>query len=195
MTQTDQANKERIRLRHLIAGLYDADMNRRLQAAQKLGIFAKENPDAIKQSWGRIFYAFDDTMSCWGASEGLGEIARNLPDLRSKILQLLRKFQNDDVSCQGFVWAICRIGQVDRDGIREFIPDLINLLGSDTSCMLGQTIWTLGELGLTETEASIERHTGDTRETWIYENDTASKKSIGEISREALSKLRIKAPL
>ena len=179
-------------LRDLVSALYDIDMEKRFLAARKLGEFARTDPGLIKQVWNRIFYAFDDTMSCWGAAEGLGEIARNAPGLRSRILLLLRKFQHDEVSCQGFIWAVCRIGQVDREKIKDLIPVLINSLDSDTACMLGQTIWALGELRILETAERIAGFSDDVRETWIYENDCVRIRIIGDIARESLAKIEIR---
>jgi hypothetical protein len=183
---TDHSRKK---LRELISGLYDPEMSKRFETATRLGVFARENPALVRQMWNRIFYAFDDTMSCWGVSEGLGEIARNLPDMRSKILALLRKFQSDEASCQGFVWAVCRIGQVDRKIVEDFIPDLIGRLEGHATCMIGQSLWALGELGISGTAENIRSFLHDTRETWIYENDAVRKKTLAEISKEALHKL------
>jgi len=183
---TDHSRK---RLRELIAGLYDPEMQTRFSSACALGTFARDNPALVKQVWNRIFYAFDDTMSCWGASEGLGEIARNLPDMRGKILALLRKFQNDEASCQGFIWAVCRIGQADRELVKAFIPDLISRLDGYSACMLGQSIWALGELRVSGAATRIRHFLNDPRETWIYENDEVLKKTLGQISAEALQKL------
>jgi hypothetical protein len=183
---TDHSRK---RLRELISGLYDPEMQERFASARALGAFAKENSTLVKQVWNRIFYAFDDTMSCWGVAEGLGEIARNLPEMRGKILALLRKFQNDEASCQGFIWAVCRIGQEDRELVKAFIPDLISRLDGYSACMIGQSIWALGELGISGAAGNIHSFLHDPRETWIYENDGVTKKSLGQISAEALQKL------
>ncbi len=181
---------ENKKLRQIISGLYSADIGKRFETAKALGEFAHNNPAVIRQVWPRIFYAFDDTMSCWGASEGLGEIARAVPDLRSKILQLLRKFQHDEASCQGFLWAVCRIGQVERNLVQEFIPDLVHNLEADAACMLGQAIWALGELKVYEAESQIKAFALDTREADIYENEAVTRKTIGRISLEAEEKLQ-----
>lgn len=185
----EEALRDRRKLRNLIAGLYDIDMERRFRTAKALGEIASVRPEYIRQIWRRIFYAFDDTMSCWGVAEGLGEIARNMPELRGKILLLLKRFEGDEASCQGFIWAICRIGQADRSRIEDFIPELMRFLGSGDICMFGQSIWAAGELGIKDASGLIENCLGDERETWIYENDTVEKKTIGKIAEEAIGKL------
>lgn len=187
----DEAVNDRSKLRKIVSLLYDADMEVRLSAAKALGEVARIKPDYIRQIWHRILNATDDTMSCWGVSEGLGEIARNLPDLRGKILVRLMKFRRDESTCQGFIWAICRIGQVDREKISEFIPNLIGFLDSGDACMVGQVIWALGELRITETKDRIRGFLSDERETWIYENDAPVIKSIGRIAEEAVRKLEV----
>lgn len=73
-------------------------------------------------------------MSCWGAAGGLGEIARNMPELRDKLILHLKKFQRDEASCQGYVWAVTRVGQVDRGKISALIPGLVRYLDSDEAC-------------------------------------------------------------
>jgi hypothetical protein len=181
-------------LRQIIGGLYGVDMQKRFESAKALGRIAKDDPDTIEKTWNRIFYAFDDTMSCWGVAEGLGEIARNLPRLRSKILALLRKFQDDESSCQGFIWAVCRIGQVDRTLIDDFIPNLTRAMDSGASCMIGQSLWAAGELGLVNSISSISRFLNDDRETWIYENDSVRRRTLGDIAGEALQKLQAALP-
>jgi hypothetical protein len=178
-------------VREIIAGLYSADMESRFDAARKLGELARDNPETVLRVWTRIFYSFDDTMSCWGVAEALGEIARNLPGHRSKILALLRKFRADEASCQGFVWAVCRIGQVDRRLVDDFIPDLMHILDCGAACMIGQTIWAIGELDVSEAAGKVSAFIGDQRETWLYENDGVRKISLDTIARETLEKIGI----
>jgi hypothetical protein len=186
----DEKATERKRLRQIIGGLYGVDMQKRFASAQALGRIAKDDPDSIEKTWNRIFYAFDDTMSCRGVAEGLGEIARNLPRLRSRILTLLRKFQTDESSCQGFIWAVCRIGQVDRKLVNDFIPDLERAVESGASCMIGQALWAIGELRLVKNLSAVRRFLNDGRETWIYENDSVRIRTLGDIAGEALQKLQ-----
>ncbi len=189
---SSEGKTRRDSIRDIVAGLYGVDMQKRFDAALALGCLAKEDPEAVMRVWNRIFYAFDDTMSCWGAAEGLGEIARNMPGLRTKILVLLRKFAADESSCQGFVWAVCRIGQIDHKLIEDIIPEIERASASPAACMVGQSMWALGELGIYGCEDRLTTSLGDTRETWLYENDAVRKKTIGEIAGEALRKLRSK---
>lgn len=177
-------------IKDIVAGLYGVDMQKRFEAALALGRLANDDPDAVMRVWNRIFYAFDDTMSCWGAAEGLGEIARNMPRMRTKILALLRKFAADESSCQGFVWAVCRICQVDRQLIEDIRPDLERASASPAACMVGQTLWALGELGMSGSEDRLKAFLEDTRATWLYENDAVRQKTVAEIAGEALKKLR-----
>lgn len=177
-------------IRDIVAGLYGVDMQKRFDAALALGRLARDDPDTVMRVWNRIFYAFDDTMSCWGAAEGLGEIARNMPPMRTKILTLLRKFAADEASCQGFIWAVCRIGQADSKLIEDIIPDIERSTASPAACMVGQSLWALGELGISGREDRLTAFLDDTRETWLYETDAVRKKTIGQIAGEALKKIR-----
>ncbi len=186
---TEKGSTRRDSIRDIVAGLYGVDMQKRFDAALALGRLSKDDPETVMRVWNRIFYAFDDTMSCWGAAEGLGEIARNMPRMRSKILALLRKFAADEASCQGFVWAVCRIGQVDSKLIEGIIPDIERASGSAAACMVGQSLWAFGELGVCGCEDKLKAFLDDTRETWLYENDAVRKKTLGEIANEALKKL------
>ncbi|MEK6672811.1 MAG: DVU0298 family protein [Nitrospirota bacterium] len=188
----EQAIHDRKKLRSLVSLLYDIDVRKRFFAAKALGEIARTNPEIINQIWRRISSAFDDTMSCWGVAEGLGEIARNQPEFRDRIVSLLRMLIKDEVSCQGCIWAVGRIGQVDRDVISGFIPDLIRLLGSPEICMAGQTIWALGELKIRDAGEKIAGFLNDSRTTWIFENESANVRSLGEIAREALGKMQEK---
>ncbi|GAB4416840.1 MAG: hypothetical protein OHK0032_12880 [Thermodesulfovibrionales bacterium] len=185
----DGAIEDHQKLRQIISFLYDVDIERRFIATKVLGEIARIKPELIKKRWNRIFYAFDDTMSCWGVAEGLGEIGRNMPELRSKIVSLLRRFKRDECSCQGFIWSVCRIGQVERQRIKDLIPDLTDFLNSENACMVGQSIWALGELGITEAIDKIKGFLNDDRETWVYDNDSVGIRRISEIAAEAVKKL------
>ena len=179
------------RLRSIISLLYDEDMSRRFMAAKALGEIARLAPDLMKQRWERIFRAFDDTMSCWGAAEALGEVGRNLPQHRKKIVMFLRGFRKDDCSCQGYIWGMCRICQVDSAMIKDFIAELEDFLASRNVCMTGQALWALGELGMKEAVGKIKSFLSDGRETWLFENEQVSMKSIGRIAEEAIRKLEL----
>lgn len=191
----DEVIKDHGKLRNLISLLYDEDMGRRLTAAKALGEIARLEPELMKQRWERIFRAFDDTMSCWGAAEALGEVGRNLPQHRRKIVLFLRGFRKDECSCQGYIWGMCRICQVDRAMIKDFTPELEGFLGSRNVCMTGQALWALGELGLEEAVEKVKGFLGDGRETWIFENEQVSRMSIGQIAEEALKKLELSGAL
>ncbi|MCL5024501.1 MAG: hypothetical protein M1497_14270 [Nitrospirae bacterium] len=183
------AIRDHRKLRAIVSLLYGEKMEERLVAAKALGEIARRVPDLMRQRWERIFRAFDDTMSCWGAAEALGEIARNLPEQRRKIELFLKGFRKDECSCQGYIWGMCRICQVEMERTREFAPELIGFLGSQNVCMTGQAIWAIGELGIREASDKVESFLRDERETWVFENDSACVKSIGRIAEEALRKL------
>lgn len=185
----DEAIKDRTKLRSLISLLYDSDLERRFTAARALGEIARIKPELINQIWRRISSAFDDTMSCWGVAEGLGEIARNQPEFRGRIVSLLKVLMRDDACCQGCIWAIGRIGQIDKERIEDFIPDLIGLLGSPDACNLGQAIWALGELKIGDVKDRIKALIYDDRQTWVFENEAVSLKTIGDVAKEAIEKL------
>ncbi len=171
--------------------LYHEDMGQRLIAAKALGEIAKREPELIRQRWQRIFGAFDDTMSCWGAAEALGEIGRNLPERRSKILLLLKAFKRDECSCQGYIWGMCRICQVDRNRVSDFVPELTAFLESRNICMRAQAIWALGELNIVSAAEKVRGLLDDAGETWIFENDSVSAKSVSQIAEEALRKMEL----
>lgn len=131
-------------------------------------------------------------MSCWGIAEALGEIARNLaPQHRRKIIPFLRGLRKYESCCQGYIWGMCRICQVERDMITDFIPELEDFLNSPDVCMRGQALWAWGELGIKEATERIKDFLLDEGETWIYENDSVSMKNIGTIAEEALRKIEI----
>jgi HEAT repeat protein len=187
----DEAIKDHRKIRNIVSLLYDEDITRRFTAVKALGEIAKREPELMKQRWERIFRSFDDTMSCWGAAEALGEIARNMPRYRRKIVLFLRVFRKDDCSCQGYIWGMCRICQVDRDWINDFAPELEGFLNSSNVCIRGQALWALGELRIKEATGRIKDFLLDEGETWYYENEAVYRKRIGTIVEEALRKLEI----
>ncbi|HET6364160.1 MAG TPA: hypothetical protein VFG02_03855 [Nitrospirota bacterium] len=185
----DEAVKDHAKIRKIVSFLYDEDMTRRLTAAKALGELARREPELMQQRWERIFRSFDDTMSCWGAAEALGELARNMPQHRGRITLFMRVFRKDDCSCQGYIWGMCRICQVDRDRIHDFAPELEAFLNSPHICLRGQALWALGELRIKEAATRMKDFLRDEGEIWYYGNEMAESKKISMIAEEALKKL------
>ncbi len=185
----DEAIKDHGKIRKIVSLLYDEDLGRRFTAAKALGALAVREPALLEQRWMRIFKAFDDTMSCWGAAEALGEIARNMPQQRRKIMLFLKNFRRDDCGCLGYIWGMCRICQIEQDGIEDFSSELEGFLRSSNICIRAQSLWALGELGIRKAADSIKDFRTDQGETWFYENDAVCRGRICEIAEEALSKL------
>jgi len=185
----DEAINEHGKIRNIVSLLYDEDLERRFIAVKALGEIAKREPDLMQRRWERIFRSFDDTMSCWGAAEALGEIARNMPGIRSKIALFLRVFKKDDCGCQGYIWGMCRICQVEKGKIKDFVPELEGFLISSNVCIRGQAVWALGELGIREAAPRMKELMQDEGETWYYENDAVRRGKIRTIAEEALKKL------
>jgi hypothetical protein len=186
----DEAIKDHGKIRKIVSLLYDEDLTRRFTAAKALGALAHREPALLEQRWMRIFKAFDDTMSCWGAAEALGEIARNLPQQRRKIMLFLKNFRRDDCSCLGYIWGMCRICQIDGNEIQNFAPELVEFSHSLNICIRGQALWALGELGIQDAAGSIKNFLSDEGETWFYENEAVCRGTISEIAEEALGKLQ-----
>jgi HEAT repeat protein len=185
----DEAVKDHTKIRKIVSLLYDEDITRRFTAVKALGELARREPALMQQRWERIFRSFDDTMSCWGAAEALGELARNMPQHRGRIILFLRGFRKDECSCQGYIWGMCRICQVDRDRIHDFAPELEEFLNSPNACMRGQALWALGELRIKEAAKRMKDFLRDEGETWYYGNETAEREKISMIAEEALKKL------
>jgi len=185
----DGAIKDHGKIRNIVSLLYDDDLSRRFVAVKALGEIARREPELMGRRWERIFHTFDDTMSCWGAAEALGEIARNLPGFRGRIALFLKVFNKDDCSCQGYVWGMCRICQVDSDRIKDFMPELERFLASPNVCIRAQAVWAVGELGIREASSRIEELLLDDGETWYFENDEVLRSRISTIAAAALKKI------
>lgn len=186
----DEAIKDHGKMRHIVTLLYDEDLTRRFTAAKALGEIARREPELMQRRWERIFRSFDDTMSCWGAAEALGEIARNLPAYRNKIALFLKIFKKDDCSCQGYIWGMCRICQVERDKINDFVQELETFLNSSNACIRGQALWVLGELRVQAIAERMKHFLEDECETWYYDNEAVNRGKIKTIVEEALRKIR-----
>ncbi len=186
----EEAIKNPAKIRQIVSLLYNEDLERRFIAVVALGEIAKREPALMTQRWERIFRSFDDTMSCWGAAEALGEIARNMPQHnRSRIVQFLKAFRRDDCSCMGYLWGMCRICQVDQRWIQEFVSELKEFLSSANICIRGQALWALGELRIKELSGRMKGFLNDEGETWYYGNNEVCRNKIKTIAAEALGKL------
>lgn len=181
--------EDKKRLRSAMTLLFDDTEDNRLLGAKTLGEIARVRPDLIMRRWSRIYNAFDDTMSCWGVCEGLGEIARNIPELRGRIVLRLKKFRCDEVSSKGYVWAMCRVCQVDRERLEGFVPELAEFLKADEADILGQAVWAAGELGITYFYERVKAHSADRRDATVYGNDAVRRTTLSVLTAEALEKL------
>ncbi len=186
----DEAIKHPPKIRQIVSLLYNDDMERRFVAVKALGTIAQREPELMKQRWERVFDKFDDTMSCWGAAEALGEIARNMPEQnRSRVVQFLKHFRRDDCGCMGYLWGMCRICQIDRRWAAEFVPELQGFLSSANVCIRGQALWALGELRVKEAAGRMKEFLADEGETRYYDNEAVRREKIKTIAGEALEKL------
>ncbi len=185
----DEAIKDHGKMRNIVKLLYDEDLMRRFTAAKALGEIAKREPELMQRRWERIFRSFDDTMSCWGAAEALGEIARNLPAYRGRIAIFMKVFKKDDCGCQGYIWGMCRICQVERDKTGEFVQELEAFLNSSNACIRGQALWALGELRVKGMVERMKYFLEDEGETWYYDNEAVNRGEIKTIAADALRKM------
>jgi hypothetical protein len=71
------------------------------------------------------------------------------------------------------------------------MQELEGCLDSGNVCMTGQALWALGELWMTGAAERMRGFLNDKRETWIFENEQISMKSIGGIAGEALRKMEL----
>jgi hypothetical protein len=106
----------------------------------------------------------------------------------------LKGFRRDDCTCLGYIWGMCRICQIDREEVQNFVPELHQFLRSSNICIRGQALWALGELGIKDAAAGIKNFLSDQGETWFYENEAVCMGKICVIAEEALEKLKREQP-
>lgn len=182
-------------IRDMISLTYDKKSIICWRAIETIGLITKEvtkrNPEIVRNTVGRLLWMIRDESGGigWSSPEILGEIVRNNPELFSDVAPIIVSFHDEIMLRTGVLWAI---GRMDRKvkGITKYATAvLIPHLHSPDKVLRGNAALALGEIGALEAKGELGRLKDDDSYITIYFEGDFNKKTVGEISREAIKKL------
>jgi len=189
------STKTRI-LTKLISLTYDKKSVLSWRSIEAIGIMtgmcAESDPELVRHTVERLLWMIRDESGGigWSSPEILGEIVRNNSELCSDIALIIVPFIDELPLRAGVLRAIGRIGKTNTEMVGYAIPRVLPCLKSPDPFIRGYAVWALGEIGASGSVTHLEKLKEDNSVIQFYESGELMEKTIGEISSEALKKLR-----
>jgi len=189
-------------VRTLMGLLYRQEESLRHGAAYVLGLIAKrvypEDQEIVRQILQKLLWSLNDESGfvCWGAPEAIGEIVRNIPDLKPIYAQFLISFLchpqvvlNNDYLERGTLIALARIGKLDNHLKKQLEPILQRYIDGDDREMRELALWCGLVTGIGKRKDIVAPGAYDeTSEIFVYESGVKVKKPLSEIEEGHLDR-------
>ncbi|MBU1627690.1 hypothetical protein KKB18_10015 [bacterium] len=193
-SEITELEKKKSRLfRPLFGLLYNEDHDLRLGAAYTLGIVSQKiyskKTEKVTQLLQKLLWSLNDESGfvCWGAPEAIGEIVRNIPELKAIYAQFLISFLshpqvvlNNDYLEKGTLIALARIGIIDKEQKVQLAPILENYLDSRKGEIKELTIWCGFETGIDSVKNKVREFLGDNMIITTYIDGVKVSKPISD---------------
>jgi len=181
-------------IRYLQRLLYSGDAQLRQRTAETLGracaVIGKRDPGIVSKLLQGLFYSLIDTAAFPpGAFEAIGEIISHRPDLFGGYAPQLYQFIADQTRKSQALQALGRIAKSNPEILRKHTLHFVAFLKDPDPTVRGYTAWLMGNLGAYEAKKDLEKLLQECHEIEIYEKGIIEKKSVGQISSEALKKI------
>jgi len=161
-------------VRALFRLLYDGDDFVHWLAIEAIGrvggALAAVNPETVRELVRRLLWNLNDENGCtpWGSAGAVGAIAANRPDLFGGYMSILYPFHEDASLGPEIIWSVAAVGQNQPELVGEYIPFLLEALGSEQPQIRGYAAWALGILQVQEAEQQLSQLVSDKRAVAVY---------------------------
>jgi len=192
---TDRILKDRKVITILLSLTYDRKSYLSWRAMEVIGIataeIAKTDRDAVRDIANRMLWMMRDESGgiAWSNPEILGEIVRNNPVLCADLAPIIMSFHEELMFTAGVLRAMGRIGRLNDDLYTYATPIIRSLLNARDNQVRGYGAWALGEMLCSEARDELEALRADDSIVDFYEDKTVVKKTVGELTQEALNKI------
>ena len=178
----------------LMRTLYNEDPDFRFGAAYVLGritskIYSKD-PERVKEILQKLLWSLNDESGfvCWGAPEAIGEIVKDISELKTIYAQFLISFLshpnvifNNNALEKGALIGLARIGKLE-DHLLGQLKSLVKMyMDKDDQEMQEYAFWCGIMAGLENMDKMIPDHLDTNDFLGIYENGIKIRKPISEL--------------
>jgi hypothetical protein len=132
----------------------------------------------------------------WGSAEAMGEIMARHFKLAEEFADILISFIREEAGGlehaplqRGVLWGLGRLAQVDPRHLDAVPPLLARYLESEDAVLRGHAVWVAGLLPSDLTLAALRKLSEDQEQLEIFLNGRLTRKTVGQLSREALSRI------
>lgn len=130
----------------------------------------------------------------WGSPEAMAEIMARHARLASEFGSILISFADPQgnflehpILQQGVLWAWGRLGRKRPEMMQPAAHLLVPYLASDDPLLQGMAAWASEPLGARVLQPHLEALVSSTGQVTIYFDDELTRRSIGQLARNALS--------
>jgi hypothetical protein len=190
-----QSRNQKKILSILVSLSYDKHDPLSWRAIESIGLITREisksDPELVRNFAGRMLWMIRDESGGigWSSPEILGEIVRNNPVLYTDIAPVIVSFHEEKMLTAGVLWAIGRIGKSNTEMVNYAVPHVITYLQSEDPVIRGSAAHALGEIGTSDMAAELEQLKSDVSLISFYEDGDLQRKTVGDITKEAIKKL------
>jgi hypothetical protein len=190
----------------LFSLLLSTDSKTKWSAVTALGAvianLAHQDMEPARVMMRRLMWQLNDESGGigWGCPETMGEVMACHEGLAQEYARVLASYVMEDGNFleyeplqEGAVWGIGRVAQVRPHMVQDAIPHLLHFLTSSRATLRGLAVWTLGLLGADEAGSQIRALLSDSARIELYRERELKKRSVSELSEEALLKIEEKS--
>jgi len=191
----DMARRDKGVIRRLISLAYDKDDVMAWRAIEAMGSVAgelsKERIDIVRDTIRRLLWSMGEESGGigWSAAEMLGEIIRSNPDQFIDIIPIVWSFHEEEMFRAGTVWAMGRIASVRPDLVRFILKDVQGMITDKNPTVRGYAAWVIGILGADSLLEDINKLVNDQSAINFYYGGELTRKTVGCMVKEAISKI------
>nr|WP_315990079.1 DVU0298 family protein [Desulforamulus aquiferis] len=152
------------------------------------------NPEAVRELIRRLLWSMNDESGSagWSAPEAIGEIIYHHPKAFGEFVPVVVNASGEDIFHRGILWTLGRIGQADPLLVIGYIPLLTNFLANPRPEVRGYAAWALGEIGVKAALPTVQGLIDDKEKLEVYQNRELFIKSVDELAKEAIAKIKSK---
>ncbi|MDI6717182.1 MAG: HEAT repeat domain-containing protein [Actinomycetota bacterium] len=183
-------------IRSLFSLLYSTDDLTHWRAAEALGMLAGRQvgskSDSGRNIPRRLLWSLmeESGATAWPAPEALGAVVAYRPSLFTDYAPIVLSFIDDPILHRGVLWSARKIAEKRPDLIRNFVPKVIELLGSPDPTTRGHAAWALGAMGAKEAVERLKKLSVDSNKLYIYNNGELQEKTVGELAINSVKELQ-----
>jgi methylated-DNA-[protein]-cysteine S-methyltransferase len=182
-------------IRYLFSYLYSPNDLLHWRAAEALGYVADlQHSKSYKEGRNipqRLLWSLMEESggTAWSATEALGAVVSGNPAAFTDFAPIIMPFLEDPVLQRGVLWSTRKISEKRPDLLKDFVPQIIELLDSNDATIRGHAAWALGAMKDRNALPRLEALKNDNSQLQIYENSKLTPITIGEIAIDSIQRI------